>query len=183
MARLNVGSGLRLARTRYGGDRRRIDLDAPVINWHIDIHVGPAHVADNRGSSLPANASAGTLKRERTRCEDAGGGASRPVIPERVKTTRHRQVRGASGSGKRRRRSRRTRNWALGMTTASWVGKAVRALAECGPDCESSSARDVRDRSARVCLARAFVARSGSDALPTPEGNFRLATRTASRRR
>ena len=86
---LNVGSGLRLASARYGGDKRRIDselravpqweaicdnLDAPVINdGHIDIHVGHAHVAGNRGTSLPAGASDGALKWERTRLRGRRG--------------------------------------------------------------------------------------------------------------
>ena len=78
------------------------NLDAPVINdGHIDIHVGHAHVAGNRGTSLPADASDGALKRERTCCEDAGSGASRPVIPERVKAT----PASAGARGKRQRQA------------------------------------------------------------------------------
>ena len=78
------------------------NFDAPVINdGHIDIHVGHAHVADDRGTSLPADASDGALKRERTCCEDAGGGASRPVIPERVKAT----PASAGARGKRQRQA------------------------------------------------------------------------------
>ena len=86
--RLNVGSGLRCHRRDkrcIDGDLRAVpqweaicdNFDAPVINdGHIDIHVGHTHVAGNRGTSLPANASDGALKRERTCCEDASGGAS-----------------------------------------------------------------------------------------------------------
>ena len=32
-----------------------------------------------------------------------------------------------------------------------------------------------RRQVSKACLARALIARSGSDALPTPKGNFRLA--------
>ena len=197
--RLDVGSGLRLASAHCGGDKRRIDskpravpqweaicdnLHAPVINdGHIDIHVGYAHVAGHRGTSLPADASDGALKRERTRCEDAGGGAGRPVIPERVKAT----PASAGAQGKRQRQAQAAEQEDAEVGTGDDDGVMGRQGGE-GPGRMRPRLREQertrrRRQVSKVCLARALIARSCSDALPTPEGNFRLATRTAGRRR
>ena len=63
-------------------------------------------------------------------------------------------VRGTSGRGRRRRRRSTMRNCAFGMDAASCVGATVMARAECGPACDSSSARDARGRSER-CVSQA----------------------------
>ena len=159
------------------------NLDAPVINdGHIDIHVGHAHVAGNSGTSLPADASDGALKRERTCCEDAGGGASRPVILERVKAT----PASAGAQGKRQRQAQAAEQEDAEVGTGDDDGLMGRQGGE-GPGRMRPRLREQqrtrrRRQVSKVCLARALIARSGSDALPTPKGNFRLAGPAGTRR-
>ena len=76
-------------------------------------------------------------------------------------------LRGASGRGSRKRRSRRTRNCALGMATSSRVGRTLRAREANCPACESSSARDAGVRSARcVSYARSSHAQAATRCHP-----------------
>ena len=62
---------------------------------------------------------------------------------------RQAQARVASGSGRR--------NWkcALGSVTSSCVGRNIRAREECGPACDSSSAREAGDRFEKAISNRA----------------------------
>ena len=63
------------------------------------------------------------------------------------------QARGPSGRGSRSRRRSRIRKWDEGMDTSSDVGRTARARSECGPACESSSAREAGVRSERCLLS------------------------------
>ena len=69
--------------------------------------------------------------------------------PSTSSVPRQEQLRGASGRGKRSRRSSRSRNWGGGTVTSSQVRTTVGDRAECGPACGSSNARDAGHRSAR----------------------------------
>ena len=88
--------------------------------------------------------------------------ASTPVVAQAVrwspsapKRPWQPQRHGASGSGSRKlRRRRSTWNCALGLTTPSRVGATVKARAEWGPARESNSARDAGRTSAR-CVPHA----------------------------
>ena len=53
---------------------------------------------------------------------------------------------GATGSGKRSRRSSNTRNNGEVTVNSADLGKTVKARAACGPACDSSSARDAASR-------------------------------------
>ena len=86
------------------------DLNAPLIRDR-DIHVGESHMAGNAGAGFATDPRDGMLKRQRSRCEDAGGSGS----PSVSSSPWQRHLRGARGRGSRSLRSRRTRNCALGM--------------------------------------------------------------------
>ena len=134
-----------------------------------------ARCGQPRGTSLPADASDGALKRERTCCEDARGGASRPVIPERVKAT----PASAGARGKRQWQAQAAEQEDAEVGTGDDEGLMGRQGGE-GPGRMRPRLREQhrtrrRRQVSKVCPARALIARSGSDALPTPKGNFRLA--------
>ena len=68
-------------------------------------------------------------------------------------------LRGASGRGSRKRRSRSTRNKALGRVTSSRVGVTSKARAAKGPAWDSSSAREAGVRSER-CISYARLSQA-----------------------
>ena len=106
-------------------------------------------------TSLPTNASHGALKRERTRGEDARDG-ERPTSDPRVggglSRCPHRDVRGAE----RQRQAQVTEEEDAepGAGDDERPHGSARALAECGPDCESSTHETSATGQEGVCRTR-----------------------------
>ena len=80
----------------------RHDLDASVIRDRDDVHVGEANIAGDPRAAHPRN---GPLEGQSSRCQHAKSSTCGPVVPERVEAA----MAGATGNGKRSRRSSRTR--------------------------------------------------------------------------
>ena len=156
--RSHVCSRLSLTRPRHGADDGGIhsllravpkgqpvrrNFDAAVIgDRHIDVHVCQANIAGDSRPSFLAHPRHCPLERKGSGCEHTGSRTCCPVVAERVGRSRQAHVRGATGSGKRSRRSSKTRKSGDGTISSAEVGKTVKARAACGPACDSSSARD-----------------------------------------
>ena len=76
-------------------------------------------------------------------------------LPSGSRRPRQVQVRGATGSGSRKRRSLTARNCGEDTTTSGEVGNKVRARAASGPACSSSRRPRARHRAGRRRRARA----------------------------
>ena len=119
--------------------------DAPgVLHGHIQVHISQAHIPGHTCASLAAHPGECALKggwRARQGCRrwhtplgdhqahQAAGSKRKPAVQVGAA--------GAAGEGGEP---------ALGSVTSSCVGRTVRAREECGPACDSGSARDAGER-------------------------------------
>ena len=111
-----------------------------------EVHVGQTDVLGDTSARLSADAGQRPLKRDRPGREHPSICAGCAMVAPGAKLAAAMAMPGRQRGDRRNLRSRSTRNCALGMTTSSCVGSTLQAREECGPACDSSSARDAGDK-------------------------------------
>ena len=184
--RLNVSPRVGLARTCERGDERGVnrelravpkgqavghDFDAPVIcDGHVDVHVGNADVASDTRTGFAANPRNGALKWPCTRGEHAAGSARGTVVPESVEpaTTAAR----AGGEWQGQAQAPQEQNAELRIRNGHGLvrGRDGDGSGRVWPSLRQQQRTGRKGEVRKMRLARALVARSGSLALPSPQG-------------
>ena len=152
------------------GQAVRHDFDAPLVgDRNVKIHVCEAHVACDRRASFAADARDGMLQGQRTGGEHARRRTGGAVVAERVEHT----VAAASARCEREGESQAPQQKDTELRTGDGHviagGQNVEGAGGELPCLREQQRTRRRSEVSKMRLIRALIARTGSDALPSPE--------------